>query len=52
MQLPQDEVKVVKCKHCGADVVVNVAYLPYLGSGVVCNRHNCHVDPNDGGQLS
>ena len=59
MQLPQseepsflDEVTVVKCKHCGADVVVNVKYLPYIGNGVVCNRHNCSVDPNDGGQLS
>ena len=52
MQLPQDEVTTVKCKHCGADVVVNVKYLPYIGNGVVCNRHNCSVDPNDGGQLS
>jgi hypothetical protein len=52
MQLPPDEVTVVQCKQCGADVVVNVKYLPYIRNGVVCNRHNCSVESNDGGQLS
>ena len=36
IDLPNDEVKILKCKECGVDVPVNVVYLPWLTDGVLC----------------